>query len=241
MEVDADGDLIVPRQRKGFIQIEHKKSTELSLVGLQVWRGALILADFLFHNRKKFADKQILELGSGVGLTSIAASIYAQRNIVCTDIDLGGLLDLLKSNVELNKQMIDNRVTVQVMELNFKDRNWSNELQTAVKNASLIIAADVIYDNDITDEFVVTLSQILDPDTYNHRRDKEVYIALEKRYVFTLADLDTTAPCYEYFLQRFEEAQKINHWQLDQVPIDFPQYFDYLRSKEFVLMKLYIK
>lgn len=206
------------------------------MVGLQVWRGALILADFLFHNRKKFADKQILELGSGVGLTSIAASIYAERNIVCTDINLGGLLDLLKSNVELNKQMINNRVTVQVMELDFRNRNWSIELENAVKNASLIIAADVIYDNDITDELCITLKQILDPDTYNQRRDKEVYIALEKRYVFTLADLDTTAPCYEHFI----EVQKTNHWRLDQVPIDFPQYFDYVRSKEFVLMKLYI-
>lgn len=240
MQVDADGDLIVPRQQKGFIQIEHKKSTELSLVGLQVWRGALILADFLFHNRKNFADKQILELGSGVGLTSIAAGIYAKRNIISTDINLGGLLDLIKSNVEVNKQMINNRVAVHVMELNFKDRNWSDELQMAVQNANLIIAADVIYDNDITDEFVETLKQILDPDTYNRRRDKEVYIALEKRYVFTLADLDTIAPCYEYFLQRFNEVQNIIHWRFDQVPIDFPQYFDYLRSKEFVLMKLYI-
>lgn len=140
--IDADGDLIVSRKRLGSIQIEHKRSTELSLVGLQVWRGALILADFLFHNRKKFAEKHLLELGSGVGLTSIAASIYAERNIICTDIDLGGLLDLIRSNIELNKSIINNRVTVQVMELNFKIRNWSNELKKAVCDASVIIAAD---------------------------------------------------------------------------------------------------
>lgn len=73
--MDTDGDLIVARKRRGTIAIEHQRSTVLTLVGLQVWRGALILADFLFHNRKKFASKKLLELGSGVGLTSIAAGM----------------------------------------------------------------------------------------------------------------------------------------------------------------------
>lgn len=74
--VDSDGDLIVRRKRRATIAIEHKKSTDLTLVGLQVWRGALVLADFLFHNRKKIATKRLLELGSGVGLTSIAAGAF---------------------------------------------------------------------------------------------------------------------------------------------------------------------
>lgn len=51
--------------------IEHHKATDLTLVGLQVWRGALLLADYIFHNRNEFHDKRILELGSGVGLTGV--------------------------------------------------------------------------------------------------------------------------------------------------------------------------
>lgn len=81
---------------------------------------------------------------------------------------------------------------------------------------------------------------MLDINVYNQRRDKEIFIALEKRYVFTLAELDTAAPCYEYFLQRIDDVQKLNNWKLDRVPVDFPQYFDYERSKELVLLKLYI-
>lgn len=60
---------------------EHKASTTLKLVGLQVWRGALILADFILHNNDIFHDKNVLELGSGVGLTSIAAALYAKEVI----------------------------------------------------------------------------------------------------------------------------------------------------------------
>lgn len=98
----------------------------------------------------------------------------------------------------------------------------------------------VIYDNDITDCFVDTLRRILNVSELNQSKDKEVYIALEKRYVFTLADLDTMAPCYEYFLQRINEERTTINWKLETVNIDFPQYFDYERSKELIIMKLYV-
>lgn len=62
--------------------LEHSKSTILNLVGLQVWRGALLLADWLICNNENLPDKTILELGSGVGLTSIVASMY--KPVLCT-------------------------------------------------------------------------------------------------------------------------------------------------------------
>lgn len=81
---------------------------------------------------------------------------------------------------------------------------------------------------------------MLDPTDYNIKQNKEIFIALEKRYVFTLADLDTTAPCYEYFLQCIEKIRTINKWKFESIPIDFEQYFDYERVKELVLLKLYL-
>lgn len=68
-----------------FIIVEHSKSTVLGLVGLQIWRGALLLADWLLHNSKEFKENNyILELGSGVGLTSIIAAMSS--NVFCTGI-----------------------------------------------------------------------------------------------------------------------------------------------------------
>jgi len=56
----------------------------LKLVGLQVWRGALLLADFIiWKSKEEFENKTILEIGSGVGLTSIVAGFYAKK-IICT-------------------------------------------------------------------------------------------------------------------------------------------------------------
>lgn len=139
---DADGDLIVERKRYGDIQIEHQHSTNLSLVGLQVWRGALLLADFLFHNRWQFAKKRILELGSGVGLSSIAAAIFTETDIYCTDINLGGILKVIESNVKLNKNLLKDQAKVHIMELDFKNLAWSDELHKSIIESNIIIAAD---------------------------------------------------------------------------------------------------
>lgn len=62
-----------------------------------------------------------------------------------------------------------------------------------------------------------------------------VYIALEKRYVFTIADCDTVAPCYEHFIQCMKKLKNVS---LEEVALDFPKYFQYDRVKELVLWKV---
>ncbi|XP_067003888.2 methyltransferase-like protein 22 isoform X2 [Anabrus simplex] len=179
IRTDEDGDFILDRSRRieqeDAILIEQSHSTTLELVGLQVWRGALALADFvLFHGQSLFKDKVVLELASGTGLTSIVAAMFA-KEVICT----------------------------------------------------------AIYDNDLTEEFVKTLVKIL-----SIPPKKTIFIALEKRYVFTVSDLECVAPCYEHFLSCFNKARSGSHWQVNQIPIDFPQYFNYDRVKELVLWRI---
>lgn len=91
----------------------------------------------------------------------------------------------------------------------------------------------VIYDDDLTDGLIATIEKILAPPA-----KRCIYIALEKRYVFTVADLESLAPCYEYFLTGIEKLRHRKGWSLVSIPIDFPQYFQYERVKELVLLKL---
>lgn len=97
----------------------------------------------------------------------------------------------------------------------------------------------MIYDNDLTEAFVRTVDFMLDPNTSNANGNKVIYVAMEKRYVFTVADLDTVAPCFEHFLICVNsEIRKGKKWKLQFIPIDFPQYFEYERIKELVLMQI---
>ncbi|CAG9793986.1 unnamed protein product [Diatraea saccharalis] len=231
---DEDNDLDIERPQKETFKIEHSSKTKLALVGLQVWRGAFLLGDLLIHLgiNGNLTGKTVMELGAGTGLTSFVAALYAKK-VICTDIDVGGILELIKLNVKYNKKFIKSEF--KVMPLDFKD-TWSSELTNEMRGVDILIAADVIYDDDVTAAFVATIQKILDTTT-----PKTLYVVLEKRYVFTIEHMDSVAPCYETFLALLDKVKTGNAhstWIVEQLPLDFPKYFIYDRVKELVLWKI---
>ena len=67
------------------IKIHHKKQTSIEAVGLQIWSGALLLADYISNYPSLFKDQIVMELGCGVGLTSIVASKLS-KCVFATDL-----------------------------------------------------------------------------------------------------------------------------------------------------------
>ncbi|CAG4947006.1 unnamed protein product [Parnassius apollo] len=235
---DKDDDLDVERPHKAVIKIEHSSKTKIAFVGLQVWRGAFLLGDLLIHLglNGELEGKSVLELGAGTGLTSFVAALYAKK-VVCTDIDLGGILELIKLNAKYNSHLIKSQFNI--MPLDFTQTEWSRQLSDEISNVDIIVAADVIYDDDITAAFVSTVQKIL-----NTRPPKVLYVVMEKRYVFTIEHMDSVAPCYETFLTLLDKIKSENshsNWTVEQLPLDFPKYFTYDRVKELVLWKIFSK
>ncbi|XP_035728352.1 methyltransferase-like protein 22 isoform X2 [Vespa mandarinia] len=228
IEYDKDNDLDIDRNEETVLYIEHNISTELQMVGLQVWRGALLLADYILSNPDLFKEKIIMELGSGVGLTSIVASFLA-KEIICTDINLGEILKLVKRNFMRNISYV--KCKYHIEELNFLNLKWSKSLEEKVNMTEIFIASDVIYDDVITNGFVITLEKLLSKEVL-----KTAYIALEKRHVFTVANMETVAPMYEEFL-RCIQRRNLN-WNIEYVKIDFPRFFKYERIQHMILMKI---
>merc|ERR1712232_1376456 len=88
------GDLDVPRITQGScrgalvgerIVLSHCRSSNLAGVGLQLWAGALVLADFLLSCPEVVMGHRIRELGAGIGLVSIIASRLGSASVLCTD------------------------------------------------------------------------------------------------------------------------------------------------------------
>ncbi|XP_013146756.1 PREDICTED: methyltransferase-like protein 22 isoform X2 [Papilio polytes] len=232
---DDDDDLDVERPCKASVKIEHSSKTKIALVGLQVWRGAFLLGDLLIHLglNGKLKGKTVLELGAGTGFTSFVAALYAKK-VICTDIDLGGILELIKLNAKYNNELIKSQF--KVMPLDFKEIEWSRKLMQEIKQVDIVIAADVIYDDDVTAAFISTVQRIM-----NTNPPKMLYIVMEKRYVFTIEHMDSVAPCYETFLTLLHKVKSENvhaTWTVEQLPLDFPKYFTYERVKELVLWKI---
>ncbi|XP_060535074.1 methyltransferase-like protein 22 [Cylas formicarius] len=229
--VDSDGDLVVPRKHskptETFIDLEHSQSTNLDLVGLQVWRGSLLLADWLLcHSSSLPEDDYVLELAGGVGLATIVTSMF--RPVICTDVNRGEIFDVIRANCARNNHLTAR--PVEVIELDFQEAILPSKITSLLPKVSTIVAADVIYDDTLTDAFVETLGKLLAVPP-----KRRAYVALEKRYVFTVADRDCVAPCYDYFLGRLDKLENVI---AEQVEIDFPQYFRYDRVKELVLWRI---
>uniref|UniRef100_A0A0K8TGH5 Methyltransferase-like protein 22 n=1 Tax=Lygus hesperus TaxID=30085 RepID=A0A0K8TGH5_LYGHE len=207
------------------------KSTVIPLVGLQIWRGAFLLADYILSQRKPlFEDKVVLELAAGVGFTGVIAGMVA-REIVCTDVDKGGILELIQRNFKRNNHLM--KASTSVLSLDFYQEDWSPALERKLKETDIIIAADVIYDNNLSEAFVKCLTRILQMPP-----KKTFLLALEKRFVFTVEDLDVVAPCYDHFFKYLKSqwsSPPMSNWTIQQLDLDFQQMFAYERTKHLVL------
>lgn len=85
----------------------------------------------------------------------------------------------------------------------------------------------VIYDNTITNGFIKTIIKL-----FKNYPLKSFFVALEKRFVFTDS---VCAPMYEYFLENFKTEGLL---KITEVPTTFPQYFEYDRCKELILLEV---
>lgn len=173
---DSDGDIDVPRHNRvrseQHLVIEHRQHTSLGEVGLQVWRGSLLLADYILHHHHEFNGKTVVEVGSGTGLASIIAS-YCGARTTATDIDNCDIMDLIQRNCRANSELVKESITVRP--LDFGD---NLEKLDFIDNIDTIIAGDIIYDNGITEKFVEFLCRL----KLKVDRSVSVIVAMEKRY-----------------------------------------------------------
>ena len=227
---------------------EHTLATPISSVGTQVWRGSLLLCDFLVHNEKDFDGCIALELGGGVGLCSIVMARVAKK-VYCTDVN-----DVLKicaanmmRNCDIFKYLSSDNAVVVVRELDFfqssrvldgmdSDSGWTKEDKSDLRKLSVIIASDVIYDDNLTDAFLETVERLFDLS-----RDVVLYISLEKRINFTLQALEVVSPAYDYFMTKVEKMSERcePRMKVQRISTEFQQYFMYDKVKQLELWKIY--
>ncbi|XP_008647476.1 putative methyltransferase family protein isoform X4 [Zea mays] len=261
--VDEDGDLVLDRRRRNkyargdrhLFTIQHGVTSSLKSVGLQVWKAALLLSDFILHesfSSPNFDGVTAIEIGAGTGLVGLALARVARRIFVTdrgTDI-----LDNCLANLHINSGMLRfDEAKVCVRELDWKmawpppvgtydpsDPSrylWSASEVEEAEKATVLFAADVIYSDDLTNLFFNTVKKLMSVGA-----KKVLYLALEKRYNFSVDELDVVANGYTHFRSFFtaqdEHGDPSNRSgpgfvgkQID--PAEIPQYIrEYERGKD---------
>ncbi|KAK2187114.1 hypothetical protein NP493_179g04006 [Ridgeia piscesae] len=238
--VDEDGDFVVERRMSSdkldVITIEHVMGTTLKDVGLQVWLGSLLLADYIFGNKNTFQDIRALELGAGPGLASIAMATVAKQ-VFCTDIGME-VLETCERNAWNNRHLYRDRDAVCVRELNWMSDSlkkegaysWTPSDVEGLTCVQVIIAADVIYDDTLTDAFFNTVKRLM-----HHPPPKSLFLSLEKRLNFTLSDLEVACPAYDHFCECMNNLQRTQgalQYDVQRIDTTFPQFLQYERTQQ---------
>ncbi|XP_039467078.1 methyltransferase-like protein 22 [Oreochromis aureus] len=232
---------------KDVIRIEHTMATPMEDVGKQVWRGALFMVDFILSNPVMFRGATVLELGAGTGLTSIIMATIA-KTVYCTDVG-EDLLQMCKRNIALNKHMLksaDHEVKVRQLDWLQDDLctdvavefSWTKEEVADLNNTSIIIAADVCYDDDLTDGLFRTLYRLCS----NFPHTCTIFISIEKRMNFTLQHMDVSCEAYDHFVHCMNQLQDLENGQcsfrVEQLPSNFDQFILYERVEQLELWKV---
>lgn len=230
---------------KNVIRVEHTMATTLEDVGKQVWRGAFLLADFILSDPSRFARATVLDLGAGTGLTSIVMATTA-KTVYSTDIG-EDLLSMCRRNVTLNTHVMTGEVRVRHLDWLQEDLQtdedlefrWTPEEVTDMyENTSVIIAADVCYDEDLTDGLFRTVSRLCS----RFDRPCSIFISIEKRMNFSVRHLNVTCEAYSHFRRCLSQLQDerggVCGFTVQQLRADFPQALRYERVEQLELWRV---
>ncbi|XP_063285534.1 methyltransferase-like protein 22 [Pelobates fuscus] len=234
-------------QRNEVVKIEHTMATTLDDVGKQIWRGALFLADYILWKQDLFRGSTVLEFGAGTGFTSVVMATVAKR-VYSTDVG-EDLLKMCENNVVLNRRLTDlsgGEVKVKVLDWH-KNKlcsdpaflySWTKaEISDLYDETTVILAADVFYDKESTDALFKILLNILN----RLKQPCTMYFSIERRFNFTLRDMNITSDGYNHFqycLNNFQSIKDKQKWKIEEIKPTFPQYFTYERSDQLELWKI---
>ena len=189
------------------------------------------------HRSELVLSRSVLELGSGVGLVATVAALCGARHVHATDLQLA--LPLLTKNIEKNlpSHLVD-KVKASTFDVTSPKKSVDN-----FESVDLVLGADLIYDFELTDGIVETLKMLLVQ--LKESEKKTILFTLEKRYIFTVKNLDTVAPAFDYFVTQLEDLKSdlLLNWNLilniEPVPLhQICQSFCYERTKDLTLLKL---
>lgn len=124
--------------------------------GHSVWDGSVVLAKYLDLHPELVHMKHVLEVGSGTGVSGMAAALLGATSVLCTD--LPAVLPNLHRNIDINFPDAAAR-TISAAALDWFD-SGSAPSPPSPDGWSVVLAADVIWLEELVAPLVETLTSV---------------------------------------------------------------------------------
>ncbi|XP_057652196.1 protein-lysine N-methyltransferase EEF2KMT [Diorhabda carinulata] len=199
--------------------------------GLRTWQASLALSEWIIQNKNVFDDKNVLELGSGVGLTGLVLKqVCSVNNIYLTDCHeavLGTLVENVKLNLLNNGNEdnvyyqnpykrsqsrfvhTDNNTTIQVLNLPWE--KVSSDICEELGTIHKVIAADIIYDDFLFEPLVTTLKCLKE----NCSVEEFIFACTERNPVTLEKFLELISKTFHHIQELPVPCQSNFFWSLD--------------------------
>lgn len=138
-------------------------------VSLRLWEAGAVLSEYLLLAPHLVRDKMVVELGAGVGLTSLVTALCGARRVCATDYSAAAL-ENLRFNFQHNQKYLENHchggastiVTETFLDWEFCCSDQGSTLVDsegveALTRSSVLLAADVAYDETVIPCLVETI------------------------------------------------------------------------------------
>jgi len=185
--------------------LEDKSMISKGTTGLRTWEASLRLSEYFIQNPQICQNKNIIELGAGVGLLSLICAKLGAKSILATDVN-HDVLQRLQQNIKANQLLLEseNCTIPKVEKLDWNEKNLD---MSEYQDLDLIICADVIYNPENIEPFVNILS---------------IFLKNIPSITIILCNPLRQQSTYDLFLEQLSQHNIIVHKELiDQVPLIF--------------------
>jgi predicted nicotinamide N-methyase len=160
-------------------------------IGLVAWPAGYLMAEFIIQNPHLFEGKNCIELGGGIGLTSVILNQSKPNKIICTDFE-PKVIENIEFNFKLNGLLEENSK-------NGVGRiDWCNfEAKELVEfNCDTVIACDTTYIPEILVPFARTVAELLKAANDRAANSGIAYLAQTERHpLYFIEYLDALREC----------------------------------------------
>lgn len=175
---------------------------ELSLseggLGCALWDASIIVARYFYNNPNLIKDKEVLELGSGCGLTGIVAGLYAKKSILSDYMQ--SVVDNISYNINVNLNDHSETVTIPRNKLSTCSAillDWDEPLTSihdSIEKVDYIFGTELVYtpDEHHQESLIKVIKKYLKPDgkvffcQSDNRLDMPQFLTRIESYGFTV-------------------------------------------------------